>query len=97
MMVITKKLQKDLDKRLSAKEALEHPWFEKFGGRSLFNLEKIEAEIYELQKQDETFTPVINHRKGEHKERRSLNDIGTSKESTSPNRRGSKFKVVIKI
>ena len=30
------------------------------------------------------------------KERKSLNDIGTSKESTSPNRRGSKFKVVIK-
>ena len=37
------------------------------------NLEKIEAEIYELQKQEETFTPVINHRRGEIKERRSLN------------------------
>ena len=36
------------------------------------NLEKIEAEIYEWEKEDETFTPVINHRKGENKERRSL-------------------------
>jgi len=37
------------------------------------HLEKIEAEIYEHQKEDETFIPVINHRKGENKERRSLN------------------------
>ena len=37
------------------------------------NLEKIEAQIYEKQKNDETFTPVINHRKGEIIERRNLN------------------------
>ena len=37
------------------------------------NLEKIEAKIYEHQKIEETFTPVINHRKGENKERRNLN------------------------
>ena len=37
------------------------------------NLEKIEAEIYESQKEEETFTPVINHRKVENRERRSLN------------------------
>ena len=37
------------------------------------NLEKNEAQIYEKQKNDETFTPVINHRKGEIIERRNLN------------------------
>ena len=37
------------------------------------NLEKIEAQIYEKQKANETFTPVINHRKGEITERRNLN------------------------
>ena len=37
------------------------------------NLEKIEAQIYEKQKNDETFTPVINHKKGEIIERRNLN------------------------
>ena len=37
------------------------------------NLEKIEAQIYEKQKNEETFTPVINHKKGEIIERRNLN------------------------
>ena len=37
------------------------------------NLEKIEAQMYEQQKNEETFMPVINHRKGENKERRKLN------------------------
>ena len=37
------------------------------------NLEKIEAQMYEQQKNEETFTPVINHRRGENKERRNLN------------------------
>ena len=37
------------------------------------NLEKIEAQMYEQQKNEETFMPVINHRKGENKERRNLN------------------------
>ena len=37
------------------------------------NLEKIEAQMYEQQKYEETFTPVIYHRKGENKERRNLN------------------------
>ena len=30
-------LVKDIKKRLSAKEALKHPWFEKYGGRKLFS------------------------------------------------------------
>ena len=30
-------LERDTEKRLSAKEALSHPWFKKFGGRNLFN------------------------------------------------------------
>ena len=37
------------------------------------NLEKIEAKMYEQQKQEETFNPVINHRKGETEEKRNLN------------------------
>ena len=37
------------------------------------NLEKIEAQIYEKQKNEETFAPVINHKKGEIIERRNLN------------------------
>ena len=45
--LLSKLLEKDINKRLSAKEALEHPWFEKFGGRSLFsNYEKEEVEPY---------------------------------------------------
>ena len=40
-------LERDIDKRLSAKEALEHPWFKKFGGRNLFcNFKKEEIMPY---------------------------------------------------
>ena len=35
--LVSKLLEKDITKRLSAKEALKHPWFEKFGGRRLFS------------------------------------------------------------
>ena len=41
------------------------------------HLEKIEAQMYEQQKNEETFTPVINHRKGENRERRNLNTFLT--------------------
>ena len=34
--LVSKLLEKNIEKRLSAKEALNHPWFEKFGGRNLF-------------------------------------------------------------
>ena len=34
--VVNKLLEKNIDKRLSAKEALNHPWFEKYGGRKVF-------------------------------------------------------------
>ena len=45
--LLSKLLEKDLSKRFSAKEALEHPWFKKFGGRSLFsNYKKEEVEPY---------------------------------------------------
>ena len=37
------------------------------------NLEKIEAQMYEKQKTEETFAPVINHRRGDNLERRNLN------------------------
>ena len=35
--LVSKLLEKNIDKRYSAKEALEHPWFSKFGGRALFS------------------------------------------------------------
>ena len=35
--LLSKLLEKNIDKRLSAKEALNHPWFEKYGGRNLFS------------------------------------------------------------
>ena len=34
--LVSKLLEKNIEKRLSAKEALNHPWFQKFGGRNLF-------------------------------------------------------------
>ena len=37
------------------------------------NLEKIEAQMYEKQKNEETFAPMINHRKGDNVEKRNLN------------------------
>ena len=45
--LVSKLLQKDTNQRYSAKEALNHPWFEKFGGRSLFsNFKREEIEPY---------------------------------------------------
>ena len=45
--LLSKLLDKDIKKRLSAKEALQHPWFTKFGGRNLFkNFNKEEVEPY---------------------------------------------------
>ena len=45
--LLSKLLEKDSKKRYSAKEALEHNWFKKFGGRSLFsNYKKEEVEPY---------------------------------------------------
>ena len=47
------------------------------------NLEKIEAQMYEQQKNEETFAPVINHRKGENRERRNLNKFLTDQNNFS--------------
>ena len=45
--LVSKLLQKDTSKRYSAREALNHPWFEKYGGRSLFsNFKREEIEPY---------------------------------------------------
>ena len=35
--LLSKLLEKNVEKRFSSKEALNHPWFEKFGGRHLFS------------------------------------------------------------
>ena len=35
--LVSKLLEKDTEKRYSAKEALNHPWFAKYGGRALFS------------------------------------------------------------
>ena len=35
--LVSKLLQKDISRRYSAREALSHPWFDKYGGRSLFS------------------------------------------------------------
>ena len=47
------------------------------------NLEKIEAQMYEHQKYEETFAPVINHRKVENTERRNLNKFLTDQNNFS--------------
>ena len=45
--LVDKLLQKDTNKRYSAKDALSHPWFDKYGGRSLFsNFTREEIEPY---------------------------------------------------
>ena len=45
--LVSKLLDKDTDKRYSAKEALNHPWFKKYGGRALFsNFEEKEIKPY---------------------------------------------------
>ena len=59
---------------LKVKKALE---------RKKKHLEKIEAKMYEQQKNEETFTPVINHRKGENRERRNLNTFLTDQNNFS--------------
>ena len=51
--LVSKLLEKNIDKRYSAKEALEHPWFTKYGGRALFsnfNEEEIKPYIDNLLK-----------------------------------------------
>ena len=45
--LVSKLLEKNIEKRYSAKEALAHPWFEKFGGRALFsNFEESEVKPF---------------------------------------------------
>ena len=40
-------LEKNIEKRYSAKEALNHPWFEKYGGRNLFcNFKQEDIKLY---------------------------------------------------
>ena len=35
--LVSRLLEKNIEKRYSAKEALEHPWFSKYGGRALYS------------------------------------------------------------
>ena len=62
--------EKRINKRITREQIDEK--VKKTLERKKKNLEKIEAQMYEQQKNEETFTPVINHRKGEDRERRNL-------------------------
>ena len=45
--LVTKLLEVNVNKRLSAAEALQHPWFTKFNGKSLYmNIDKDKVKIY---------------------------------------------------
>ena len=45
--LVSKLLEKDVNKRLSAKEALNHPWFKKYCGRGLFgNFKTEDIQLY---------------------------------------------------
>ena len=45
--LVSKLLEKNTEKRYSAREALAHPWFEKYGGRALFsNFEESEIKPF---------------------------------------------------
>ena len=45
--LVNKLLEKNIEKRYSAKDALKHPWFEKYGGRALFsNFDEEEIKPY---------------------------------------------------
>ena len=45
--LVTKLLEVNVNKRLSAAEALQHPWFTKFNGKSLYmNLDKEKVKMY---------------------------------------------------
>ena len=45
--LVTKLLEVNVNKRLSAAEALQHPWFTKFNGKSLYmNIDKEKVKIY---------------------------------------------------
>ena len=70
-ILFDEKIGKKVTKRITREQIEEK--VKKTLERKKKNLEKIEAQIYEKQKHEETFTPVINHRKGDNIERRNLN------------------------
>ena len=70
-ILFDEKIGKKVQKRITREQIDEK--VKKTLERKKKNLEKIEAQIYEKQKNDETFAPVINHRKGDNPERRNLN------------------------
>ena len=69
-ILFDEKIGKKVTKRITREQIDEK--VKKTLERKKKNLEKIEAQMYEKQKNEETFTPVINHRKGENVERRNL-------------------------
>ena len=70
-ILFDEKLGKKVTKRITREQIDEK--VRKTLERKKKNLEKIEAIMYEKQKNEETFAPVINHRKGDTFERRNLN------------------------
>ena len=69
-ILFDEKIGKKVTKRITREQIDEK--VKKTLERKKKNLEKIEAQMYEKQKNEETFTPVINHRKGDNIERRNL-------------------------
>ena len=69
-ILFDEKIGKKVTKRITREQIDEK--VKKTLERKKKNLEKIEAQMYEKQKNEETFTPVINHRKGDNVERRNL-------------------------
>ena len=74
-ILFDEKIGKKVTKRITREQIDEK--VKKTLERKKKNLEKIEAQMYEKQKNEETFAPVINHRKGDNPERRNLNKFLT--------------------
>ena len=70
-ILFNEKMGKQVAKRVTREQIDEK--VKKTLERKKKNLEKIEAQMYEKQKNEETFAPMINHRKGDIVEKRNFN------------------------
>ena len=70
-ILFNEKIGKQVAKRVTREQIDEK--VKKTLERKKKNLEKIEAQMYEKQKNEETFAPMINHRKGDIVKKRNFN------------------------